>query len=49
MMITDTFTFTEDSFSFVRVLEKGLQTVRELEVGELSVSSLEKLNIKKTG
>lgn len=49
MMITDTFTFTKNSFSFVRVLEKGFQTVRELEMGELSVFSSEKLNIKKTG
>jgi len=41
--------FTKNSFSFVRVLDKGFQTVRELEMGELSVCSLEKLNIKKTG
>ena len=47
MVITET--FTKNSFSFVRVLDKGFQTVRELEMGELSAFSLEKVNIKKTG
>ena len=49
MKITETLKSIKNSFSFVRVFDNGFQTVRELEMGELSLFILEKLNIKKTG